>query len=151
MYIYYTYSLATGGEHTSYGSPNSFTVGNCVSLKSKVIIPTLNQAMDVITKIYPNPVSDKLTVEINATVNEGSVISIISMQGQVIYSEVVKENTSDYRTEIDVDNFARGMYLLKLEDENSSIQQRIIVQFQFTYKSVLGVCVVSMWSYRLLP
>jgi hypothetical protein len=78
--------------------------------------------------VYPNPVSDKLTVEINATVNEGSVISIISMQGQVIYSEVVKENTSDYRTEIDVDNFARGIYLLKLEDENSSIQQRIIVQ-----------------------
>ena len=78
--------------------------------------------------VYPNPVTDKLTVEIDATVNEGSVISIINLQGQVIYSETIKENTSNYRTEIDVDNYARGMYLLKLEDENSSIQQRIIVQ-----------------------
>jgi hypothetical protein len=78
--------------------------------------------------VYPNPTTDKIIVEINAEVNEGSVISIISLQGKVIYSEVVKENTTDYRTEIDVDNYARGIYLLKLEDENSSIQQRIIVQ-----------------------
>jgi hypothetical protein len=78
--------------------------------------------------VYPNPATDKITVEINAEVSEGSVISIVSLQGKVIYSEVVKENTTDYRTEIDVDNYARGIYLLKLEDENSSIQQRIIVQ-----------------------
>ena len=78
--------------------------------------------------VYPNPVSDILTIEINADITAGSVISIISMQGQVIYQETVKDNVSEYRTEIDVDNFARGMYLLKLEDENASIQQRIIVQ-----------------------
>jgi len=78
--------------------------------------------------VYPNPATDKIIVEINAEVSEGSVISLISLQGKVIYSEVVKENTTDYRTEIDVDNYARGIYLLKLEDENSSIQQRIIVQ-----------------------
>lgn len=79
-------------------------------------------------KVYPNPVSDQLTIEINTDVNEGSVISIISMQGQIIYSETVSENASDYRTDINVNDYANGIYLLKLEDENSSIQQRIIVQ-----------------------
>ena len=78
--------------------------------------------------VYPNPVSDILTIEINSTVTAGSVISILTMQGQVIYSETVTDNVSEYRTEVEVDNYARGMYLLKIEDENSSIQQRIVVQ-----------------------
>jgi hypothetical protein len=78
--------------------------------------------------VYPNPTTDKINVEINATVNKGSVISLVTLQGQVIYSQTLAENTTGFRTEIDVDNFARGIYLLKIEDENSSIQQRVIVQ-----------------------
>jgi len=102
------------------------TTSDEYSFITVVGINELNFASTV--SVYPNPVSDILTIEINANITAGSVISIISMQGQVIYSETVKDNVSEYRTEIDVDNFARGMYLLKLEDENASIQQRIIVQ-----------------------
>ena len=78
--------------------------------------------------VYPNPVSDVLTIDIKATVNAGSVISLISLQGQVIFTETITDNVTNYRTEIDVDNFARGIYLLKLEDEHNSIQKRVVVQ-----------------------
>jgi len=115
----YEYYVVCGDDCETTSIVNSFTtLANGIT--------ELNFGSTV--NVYPNPVSDILTIEINAKITAGSVISIISMQGQVIYSETVKDNVSEYRTEIDVDNYARGMYLLKLEDENASIQQRIIVQ-----------------------
>ena len=78
--------------------------------------------------IYPNPVLDKLTIEINAEIKKGTSISILNMQGQYIYQNTINDNVSEYRSEIDMSNYARGVYMLKVEDENASIQKRIIVQ-----------------------
>jgi hypothetical protein len=116
IYEYYIYSL--DNCMTSSG-PNSFT-----TLVDG--ISELSFANNV--NVYPNPVTDKLQIEVNAEILKGTSISIMNMQGQVIYQETVADNTSNFKTEIDVDNYSRGLYILKLEDENASIQKRIIIQ-----------------------
>jgi len=78
--------------------------------------------------VFPNPVNDKLTLEINSELDEGTSISILSIQGKLIYQDLIVSKTSDYRNEIDVSDYARGMYVLKIENGTSSIQERIIVQ-----------------------
>ena len=50
------------------------------------------------------------------------------MQGKVVYIESITENLSEYRSEIQLGNLTRGIYLLKIEDSKSSIQEKIIIQ-----------------------
>jgi hypothetical protein len=78
--------------------------------------------------VFPNPVNDKLILEIKSEIEKGTSISILSIQGKLIYQDIIVTETSDYRKEIDVSDYARGMYVLKIENGTSSIQERIIVQ-----------------------
>ena len=78
--------------------------------------------------IYPNPAHQLLTVEINADVDAGTVISLYNIQGQEIYNQSIDHNGKGFRSEIDISNFNPGMYILRIQDDTGSIQKRIIIQ-----------------------
>ncbi|MFZ4399584.1 MAG: T9SS type A sorting domain-containing protein [Bacteroidales bacterium] len=67
-------------------------------------------------QIYPNPASDKLCINLQPT-NElnNTTISIFNIQGQLLLNETV--NTK--KTEIDISQFARGIYVLKISNNNT--------------------------------
>jgi hypothetical protein len=79
-------------------------------------------------KVYPNPVRDLLTLEVNAELEKGTSISILSIQGKVVYNEAINSGVSEYRNEIDVSNFAPGVYMIQITNGKTSVQERIIIQ-----------------------
>ena len=73
--------------------------------------------------IYPNPVSEKLTIRISK-VFEVLKISILDVNGRLLIAE---ENTSNLETmELDFSTLASGMYWLQLTSEENSIVKQIV-------------------------
>lgn len=61
------------------------------------------------TKVYPNPVSDKLHFETDYS--KAKNITIIDITGKMISSI----NTSDFNTEVDVTKFNKGIYFYEIK------------------------------------
>ncbi|GAA3638150.1 T9SS type A sorting domain-containing protein [Flavivirga jejuensis] len=72
-------------------------------------------------KIYPNPAKDYITIQSkDLKINS---IEIFDLLGKSIYSKI---EPSDNK--INVSNFSKGIYLLKLESEGKSLAKKIVVQ-----------------------
>ena len=62
-------------------------------------------------RVFPNPVSDKLYIEFEGSIDQ---IEIYSMDGKLIKGNIKADST------IDVTTLAKGLYILKLEADNTS-------------------------------
>jgi hypothetical protein len=62
-------------------------------------------------KIYPNPASDKITIEIKSqNIANSSLLSVYNIQGQLIFDKPIFQRS----TNIDISTLARGVYIVKL-------------------------------------
>ena len=82
---------------------------NCSSLSSEVEIP-------LFFSIYPNPVNDKLFIQ---GLSEVSEISIYDVLGKLVLSKMAS-------SEIDVSNLKKGIYLIKVKDQQKEIIKKLV-------------------------
>jgi hypothetical protein len=75
-------------------------------------------------RIYPNPVTDQLTVEASLPPREGMTARIYSMQGQ----EIVQQELKDGKAIINTSLLSAGIYLLQLTDANGGKVVKTIVK-----------------------
>ena len=73
-------------------------------------------------KIYPNPVSNTLTVETLHSVSN-STLSVFSVNGQ----ELLKQQVGSVKTELDMSSFAKGVYFIRLLN-NDKVEVKKIVK-----------------------
>lgn len=71
-------------------------------------------------KIYPNPAEDFITLESKSS--RITSIEIFDLLGKSIYSKIESSNNK-----IDVSDFSKGIYLLKLESEGKSLTKKIVI------------------------
>lgn len=71
--------------------------------------------------IYPNPASGNLHI---ASIPENSMVQIISISGNILYSSVAESNYA----EINVSEFAAGIYFVRITNNNDRFIQKIIIQ-----------------------
>lgn len=64
-------------------------------------------------KIYPNPVSEQLTIELNNTVDPTD-IKIMTLSGQIIYQHHFKPSTSIH---IPMNTYSKGLYMLHIKQQ----------------------------------
>lgn len=76
-----------------------------------------------IMKIYPNPASDELTIEIAEGLNAAIPVIIYDSQGKVLKQHVLKNK----RNKIDVSSWAPGMYLMQLMGKSKYEIKKVIV------------------------
>lgn len=73
--------------------------------------------------IYPNPTSEKLTVESSQLVSE-TIISIYDIQGKMLFSEKMLPNKKAMT--VDVSSFENGVYFVKISSEGNSAIKKLI-------------------------
>jgi len=66
-------------------------------------------------QIYPNPVNDKITIDI-ADVTENTTVTIINFAGQTIYSS----NITTAKTVIDLLSYSPGIYMVNITSNGTS-------------------------------
>ncbi|HAN19165.1 MAG: hypothetical protein A2X13_09815 [Bacteroidetes bacterium GWC2_33_15] len=78
-------------------------------------------------KVYPNPTSSKITVEINNIQTDGYTISIFDVTGMQVYSEKIKKEGL-IKKEIDLSGYAKGIYSIQIIMQDRIMSQKIILQ-----------------------
>ena len=73
--------------------------------------------------IYPNPTSNKLTVDLGDLNGVNTIIKLYDASGKLIF-----EKESTLSQTIDVSEFAKGMYSLELLTDEQVLRSQIIVQ-----------------------
>jgi len=83
---------------------------------SKVVTATVSEAGSFNVEVYPNPVSDQLTVSVYGQQGTNPSVSICDVTGKVL--RVVELSGSS--VSINMGSMAQGMYLIKYSDANHS-------------------------------
>jgi len=79
----------------------------------------------VSTKLYPNPTSNKAILEVEGLKSDADVI-VSDLLGRVIKS--YKINPTNNELEIDVNGFAKGVYNIRIMNDNINQTKKLIVQ-----------------------
>ena len=77
--------------------------------------------------VYPNPATDKVTIDLNNQKSESFNIKISNVLGQVVFSDI-KDYSIHAKQTIDVSAFVKGVYLLEVKNKEESFFQKIVVQ-----------------------
>ena len=114
----------TACESFSYGEVEDYTVNisdNRNDYNNNPFAEELgNDAVEVYT-IYPNPATDRLVVSLKGIEGEVS-LRIYDLQGRL-----VKETTlNNFDTEINVDDLAKGVYIISVDEEKMPINKRFV-------------------------
>ena len=113
--VYFTtpdtgYVVGTGG--TILQTTNGVTVG--------IKEPNLDEQM----KIYPNPASDIITLEIDKGNNTDLTLKIYNLLGILVKSEIVKQS----KQQININDLSNGIYMVEIREKELTRKQKIIIQ-----------------------
>jgi len=75
--------------------------------------------------VYPNPTTDRVSVQIETVVPETIQLIINDMFGRTVYASDASTQQQYYK-EIDVSSFAKGVYLLKIETSKGVLTRKIV-------------------------
>lgn len=78
--------------------------------------------------LYPNPASSYVNVEVAAKDAQVFNASVVDMMGKMVFADQFGHNGGTETYQIPVNNLAKGVYFLRLENANGSHVQKFIVQ-----------------------
>ena len=99
-------------------------------LKSVLNESDINQGgQETKLSIFPNPITSHATIKIDITTATHATVDLLSVSGQHIQCLVDSDfgNESTHTLEIQTDKLKEGMYVVRLQTENSVETKRIIV------------------------
>ena len=78
--------------------------------------------------IYPNPASDKVNVNFNTSTPDNFDITIYNVTGQVVYKETLNNFIGNYHNELNIADFAQGVYLMNIKSSKGAATRKVVVQ-----------------------
>jgi len=78
--------------------------------------------------VYPNPASDKLNIKFNTTITDDLSITIHNITGQTVFKESLNNYIGSYHNELNVNDFAQGIYLIKIQSSKGTFTQKLVIQ-----------------------
>ena len=116
-----TYEATESGLYTL-----EVKVGDCTTSAGREMLVTgLGNLSDSGIKIYPNPVLNKVTVEVNST--NTVAVEIVNALGMKVTGEELKRQVNGVsRSEFDLSTESAGIYLIKIMDGKTIHTSKII-------------------------
>jgi len=78
--------------------------------------------------IYPNPASDKLNIKFNTSTIDNFDITIYNVTGQAVYKETLNNFLGSYYNELNINDFAQGVYLMQVKSSKGTVTRKVVVQ-----------------------
>lgn len=77
--------------------------------------------------VFPNPATNVMYVTAENTVFGNARLSVKSLNGQEVWSMNINQNNAFGAYEINTNDFAKGMYLVSIENAKGKVTQKVIV------------------------
>jgi hypothetical protein len=118
----------TGQMLIIFTSNSSITAPGWTACYSSAIagVEEYNSIKDL--SVFPNPAKDKLHVSFNVKGSDQATLNIYSLTGQVVYTQDVNCINGSFSKDIDISNFAKGIYNLRILTSKESVNKKIIVE-----------------------
>lgn len=105
-----------GTENNTFVIEDLIRVNPCLDVK-EVFIPGLN--------IYPNPASDKLTIE-SEVINGKTEIILLDSRGVAVFKNFIQ--SGDQRLHISLPQLNPGFYIIRMQSDNKILWSKLIIQ-----------------------
>ncbi len=77
-------------------------------------------------KVFPNPVSDQVNINIFAKTSGNYSIQLLNTIGQQVYVREVNLSNGDNQQVIEMSNLSQGMYILRVSNQDQVISKNIV-------------------------
>jgi len=98
----------------------------CSPAKTISVEQTLEKIATPNFKLYPNPTSDKVFIDLENMQDAPTEITLLDMQGKVL--QIVEAGNLESKVEMDVSNYLEGIYLIELKNTKTTIIEKLIVK-----------------------
>ena len=78
--------------------------------------------------IQPNPANESVTLTFNRLHNKNATLTISNIDGRIKYTSMIKPSDKTVVMHMDLNGFARGVYIVQLKTENQVTSQRLVIQ-----------------------
>lgn len=89
---------------------------------------SLANAAFLIEKLYPNPTTDLLNVELESSKESAAFLQIVNVSGQSFSQKEVAIERGQTALKMEVQDLPRGVYFLKIETESGVVVERFLKQ-----------------------
>lgn len=133
------YHQVIASDHTAYsfwsdGRKNNMDL-NIYMAKVSLGDPTAVKEINTISpeirivSVFPNPIKDKLMVDMNLKSKTKLKMEVFSISGALIWNNMMTEySIGDHSVLIPLDNLTSGSYMLKIIDDNGYLNLRKIIK-----------------------
>lgn len=80
-----------------------------------------NLASEQGINIYPNPVDDKLMIEVEDHSNQIMKLTLFDLNGKLVWKNQMSSHTAEFK----MDNFSTGVYILKIEINSNIFSKKL--------------------------
>jgi hypothetical protein len=78
--------------------------------------------------VWPNPTKDIINFKLPTQTSKPTYVSLYDVQGRQVYKETINSNNAVTRGQIKTSSLARGVYILKINQGNASMQQKVVLK-----------------------
>lgn len=84
-------------------------------------------ANNLVAKVYPNPASNQVSVELTLNNTSDVNIAVLNNLGQVVITKT-ESNVQVLNTTVNISTLPAGIYLIQISSDNASTTQKLIVE-----------------------
>ena len=99
---------------------DDITIQECGSSASIAFRSVLN--LEQALKVFPNPASHDVNIQIEAPIQGLHVLKVLNLSGQVVLNRKLDINTRSFNDKIDVSSLENGVYIIHLLNPDGSSQ-----------------------------
>ena len=78
--------------------------------------------------VWPNPTKDIINFKLPTQTSKPTYVSLYDVQGRQVYKETINSSNAVTRGQIKTSSLARGVYILKINQGNASMQQKVVLK-----------------------
>ncbi len=141
---FYNYSKNSGGTWQSLNQFLALNTGTysvkvkdalgCLSIVTPVAVncavrdAQIDQPADEYLKAFPNPADEHVTVQFSSSSETHYSLRLTDITGRIVMSQAGTSSVGDNQVELNLDSYAKGVYIILLESGDTTKKLKLILQ-----------------------